>query len=202
MAKKAKTTKELSNESNQLLIIVEELKDELKETKINLNSKIEKLQNEIKTNKLSQKIISTRKDKKERKKDKSCSKCEFTGNTNIEIKNHMIQMHPQEFECKTCEASFPRRSDLEEHISSTHEMSESFQCDKCTKKFVMKWRLQKHLEMHKTNVKFCHFYNNDKICKFERNVVNLNMRHLLSASLAKDVKENFAKTNMMSIILK
>ena len=178
MAKKAKTVKELGTDLNQLLVIVENLKKELNDTKIFLNSKIEKLESDIKTNEVGRKIISTRKNEKVRNLNKCCRKCEFIGDTNKEIKNHMINMHPQMFECNTCESSFSRRSDLEEHISATHEMVENFQCDECEQKFVLEWRLRKHLEMHKNNVKFCHFYNNNKICVFEK--IGCKFRHKTS----------------------
>ena len=43
-----------------------------------------------------------------------------------------------------------------------------FQRDLCDKSFLLQWRLRKHKKGHEQkNVKFCHFFNNNKICKFE-----------------------------------
>ena len=39
----------------------------------------------------------------------------------------------------------------------------------CDKTFVLKWRLRKHLEGHSKDCgKFCHYFNNEKVCPFEK----------------------------------
>ena len=41
--------------------------------------------------------------------------------------------------------------------------------DHCDKTFVLKWRLKKHLEVHSKNItKHCHYYNNEKLCPYEK----------------------------------
>ena len=45
---------------------------------------------------------------------------------------------------------------------------ETSKCDKCDKTFYLKWRLAKHKSIHQTkNVRFCHYFNNEKLCPFE-----------------------------------
>ena len=34
--------------------------------------------------------------------------------------------------------------------------------------FFLEWRLKKHEKMHQTTVKKCHFYNNNKVCPYEK----------------------------------
>ena len=44
-----------------------------------------------------------------------------------------------------------------------------FQCDKCEKRFALKWRLTKHMTLHtEKNVKHCHYFNNGEKCRFEQ----------------------------------
>ena len=57
---------------------------------------------------------------------------------------------------------------METHIKTSHHNPEKFQCDKCSKDFVLKWRLQKHAKIHtQESVEYCHYYNNDKPCPYE-----------------------------------
>ena len=167
MAKKSKTVKELDTDVKKLLNIVESLKKELKETKYTLNSKIKGLENKLITNIPKERTTPTA-NVKDRIIKKNCMKCDFTGNTYGEIKNHIIEKHPQKFQYKHCDLSFDKRSDLEEHISAQHEITESYKCTECDKTFILKWRLRKHTEIHKSKSKYCHFFNNDKVCLFEK----------------------------------
>ena len=71
-------------------------------------------------------------------------------------------------ECKLCVESFDRFVDLEHHIKTFHEKHTVFQCSQCEKGFVLKWRMKKHMRLHEeTNIKHCHYYNNDKCCPYE-----------------------------------
>ena len=56
-------------------------------------------------------------------------------------------------------------SDLEKHIKTSHQDHQSYYCDK---KFVTKWRLQKHERMH-SNVKTrrCKYVKTHSKCPFE-----------------------------------
>ena len=48
-------------------------------------------------------------------------------------------------DCKLCEITFNRFVDLENHIKTCHDKHQVFQCNKCEKGFVLKWRLKKHM---------------------------------------------------------
>ena len=165
MAKKAKTVKDLDKDVKELLILVENLKKELNETKVDLNSKIKELQNKLNA-KINEK--STPPTTFIRKNKNKCNKCDYTGRTDVEIKNHMNEVHQRQFKCTKCYSSFLKRSDLEEHISDHHEISESLKCTECDRTFILKWRFRKHMNVHNSNAKYCHYYNNKKVCMFEK----------------------------------
>ena len=45
---------------------------------------------------------------------------------------------------------------------------ETFKCEKCEKIFYLKWRMEKHMNIHSfENIKYCHCFNNSKQCPFE-----------------------------------
>ena len=70
--------------------------------------------------------------------------------------------------CDMCEKTFKRFVDLEIHIKSSHAQHELFQCGQCEKHFSLKWRLQKHMNLHTEKAtKHCHYFNNCDKCPFE-----------------------------------
>ena len=75
------------------------------------------------------------------------------------MKEHKINRHQEVCHkvCTICGTSFLQNHELE---------TERFNCTKCEKEFVLKWRLKKHMSVHATN-KYCHYYNNQKTCPFE-----------------------------------
>ena len=81
---------------------------------------------------------------------------------------HLKSEHAQVVKCKSCEESFERNCDLEEHIAEKHEITGNYSCDKCEKVFVLKWRRNKHREGHDKPSKKCHYFNNKKTCPFEK----------------------------------
>jgi DNA-directed RNA polymerase subunit RPC12/RpoP len=57
---------------------------------------------------------------------------------------------------------------LEIHIQTYHDTARDFECDRCGKKFILKWRLKKHQRSHENQSnKKCHYFNNKKVCPFE-----------------------------------
>ena len=82
-------------------------------------------------------------------------------------KNHNVLS----LNCNLCETTFSQNFDLELHFQSEHNTEKKFKCDKCEMRFVLKWRLQKHVGIHEeknsSNMKYCHYFNNDKKCPFE-----------------------------------
>ena len=50
----------------------------------------------------------------------------------------------------------------------SHDSIEKYSCEHCDKQFVLKWRLQKHQQIHTQHkTKKCHYFNNGKICPYE-----------------------------------
>ena len=73
-----------------------------------------------------------------------------------------------EIKCNFCNETFDKTNDLEKHIKTLHANHEKFLCEQCDKDFVLKWRLEKHVQIHTQKfVQYCHYYNNDKFCPFE-----------------------------------
>ena len=137
--KKSKTVKELSTEVESLSRLVQDLQKELKSVKQNLFSKIENAKRNV-TN-----VNSPKKQNPPKKKD---------GNV-------------KQFECDNCETKMNTRVDLEIHISEQHS-DKRYECHECDLEFFTEWRLKKHEESHKFKVKNCHYFNNGKICPFEK----------------------------------
>ena len=61
---------------------------------------------------------------------------------------HRKELHTKDIKCKLCEETFDKNSDLEVHIKTCHEESESHECEDCGKRFALQWRLRKHKENH------------------------------------------------------
>ena len=63
---------------------------------------------------------------------------------------------------------FHKNCDLESHLNKDHK-PQKFECEKCDKTFVLKWRLIKHQRIHNSpKIKKCHYFNNQKTCPFEQ----------------------------------
>ena len=83
------------------------------------------------------------------------------------LKKHVAECHPKQINCDKCPETFDQHWKLEEH-AKTHSGEKPYQCNICDKSFILQWRLKKHIQGHEQrNVKFCHYYNNNKVCKFE-----------------------------------
>ena len=77
------------------------------------------------------------------------------------------QAEPKIFHCESCSEEFDQTWKLEQHMNLNHTIEKSHKCDTCEKTFALRWRLQKHIRGHQQdNVKFCHFFNNNKTCPF------------------------------------
>ena len=50
--------------------------------------------------------------------------------------------------CYSCDENVKKICDLERHIKTKHEDSQSYTCGKCAKEYVTNWRLKKHMKMH------------------------------------------------------
>ena len=100
-------------------------------------------------------------------KEFKCNICDEIFPTNKEVDCHIQSTHPKVFKCRLCSHNFSLSKDLETHIKNQHNSTE-LKCDSCEKVFYMKWRLNKHKEIHTSvNVRHCHYFNNGKNCPFE-----------------------------------
>ena len=100
---------------------------------------------------------------------KKCKICDNSFKLKREFLLHLKENHPIKVKCKSCEEIFDKNSDLEEHIRTKHEQVETYKCEKCDKTFVLKWRLNKHQDMHvSSTTKKCHYFNNNKPFPYEK----------------------------------
>ena len=104
-----------------------------------------------------------------KRKDEACVNCKECSLTFVKkdiLKKHIARIHPKTFHCENCSEVFDQIWKLEQHMNS-HTIVKSHKCDICEKSFALRWRLQKHIRGHQQdNVKFCHFFNNNKTCPF------------------------------------
>ena len=97
-----------------------------------------------------------------------CKECNFHSETMPCHRSHIRMMLPKKYTCKDCNEMFQYRYHLEEHIVNMHKKDKLHECSHCETRFLTKWRLNKHENIHKNgNVsKTCHYYNNNKQCPF------------------------------------
>ena len=82
------------------------------------------------------------------------------------LKKHFKEVYPVQVDCAVCNESFTRNCELEVHIEVHHKDPKLYKCDKA---FFLSWRLRKHESIHASQgVKNCHFFNNEKLCPFEK----------------------------------
>jgi hypothetical protein len=51
--------------------------------------------------------------------------------------------------CKQCDQTFAKNFELEIHMVNFHGLEKQHSCELCGKRFFLKWRLRKHLSVHK-----------------------------------------------------
>ena len=81
------------------------------------------------------------------------------------FQNHN-QEHIQTVQCKMCDEPFSKMYDLEIHLQEYHDKKKELKCDQCDEEFITKLRMTIHKKGHLRKRKFCHFFNNGKICLF------------------------------------
>ena len=97
-----------------------------------------------------------------------CVQCDKSFDDKKKLKKHLRETHPRQIKCKSCDKVFSENCELEFHIKTDHVERPEYGCDLCGKKFVLKWRLAKHLQNHTSkSTKKCHYFNNGKICPYE-----------------------------------
>ena len=145
--------------------------DELKATKDELNvvkKELKAATDEIKLLKEVKNPKTKRSGTENSENEIKCNKCDNAFRSRKSLKVHIAENHEKKITCKSCDETFGKNSDLELHVKGKHDSSEKFQCGKCDKTFVLKWRLSKHQEIHDNlSVKKCHYFMNKKFCPFE-----------------------------------
>ena len=67
---------------------------------------------------------------------------------------------------ETLESSYT----LELHIVAVHNIEKLHKCEMCDKRFLFKWKLQRHEKAHQDKtIRKCYFYNNRLECPFFEN---------------------------------
>ena len=138
------TLKSLQTEMNVLKEQLESVKDELCYVK----EELKELKSESQLEK--PKINHSTKNRQEESSGRRfiCRACDNPFDSKKSLKVHIKASHPQTIKCKLCEETFGQNSDLERHIKEEHEPNGKYECDKCDKTFVLRWRLGKHQESH------------------------------------------------------
>ena len=75
-----------------------------------------------------------------------CNHCDKSFGLKKKLKKHLCDTNTRENKCKTCDECFSENCELETHIKTQHSDNTEYGCDLCDKKFVLKWRLSKHLQ--------------------------------------------------------
>ena len=101
---------------------------------------------------------------------------------------HIRKAHPKKLHCANCDETFQESWRLELHMKS-HGNLYIYKCDLCKQKFYSHWRMKKRRASHNELKKFCHYFNNAKICPYEE--VGCKFNHEDSKNCKFDNKCNF-----------
>ena len=97
-----------------------------------------------------------------------CKQCQQMFESIGQLKKHMKRSHAKKFKCDKCDQEMSSLSAFEFHLLSCYTEISKFKCEKCDNEFITEIRLKNHQRMHETQVKYCHFFNNGKVCKFAK----------------------------------
>ena len=102
------------------------------------------------------------------------------------------ELHPSK--CMFCSDRFKNISELEKHIKGKHAEYDTFECETCGKKFVTKFRFEKHEQMHLSLViNNCHYFRRNKPCPFEE--LGCKFRHELDNTDDKTIGHHVENVN-------
>eukprot|EP00090_Calanus_glacialis_P006238 TRINITY_DN14884_c0_g1_i2.p1 TRINITY_DN14884_c0_g1~~TRINITY_DN14884_c0_g1_i2.p1 ORF type:complete len:358 (-),score=62.40 TRINITY_DN14884_c0_g1_i2:39-1112(-) len=93
--------------------------------------------------------------------------CDKTSKVKPNLNEHTKPMHPKTYKCEICDETFTESWKMEEHLEH-HGNERPFKCSICEKGFYMKWRMEKHTSDHRVDIKFCHYFNSDKPCPYDK----------------------------------
>ena len=79
----------------------------------------------------------------------SCQECKKTFTHKQQLKIHM-RSHSSEklFKCTLCDKAYKNSPALLNHVRAHHSKELKYKCEKCDKRFVAKWNLDRHRETH------------------------------------------------------
>ena len=107
-----------------------------------------------------------------------------------------LRHHPSK--CTLCSDRFKSISELENHIKGKHAEYDTFECETCGKKFVTKFRFEKHAKMHLSKViKNCHYFRRNKPCPFEE--LGCKFRHELDNTEEKTTGHHVENVNVREL---
>ena len=160
---KAKTTRQLTDELNNVVERNKVLEEKLYKVEELLKKVMEKYENNSDNISEGQKTD---------RKDNKCVQCNESFEKKVLLKRHIKENHKrmnsvEAISCAQCGERFKENWLLEVHLKN-HIEAETFECEVCDKVFRTKWRLRKHKEMHSNEeTKKCHYFNNGKLCPYE-----------------------------------
>ena len=86
--------------------------------------------------------------KKSKSEEYKCSVCSKTFSRKWNLTKHTSKVHSKEEKCPICDKNFPSMaqfSDLKIHIATAHEGRISYECSLCSRKFLNKYNLIRHM---------------------------------------------------------
>ena len=101
-----------------------------------------------------------------------CRKCGDKFETLKELKDHKeSECVDMQLKCNECGKCFEDKKKLDDHTSKAHV---KYDCDECGQEFKFEAILEKHIEaVHRDDVLYCHYFNNDKDCPFDEECIYL-----------------------------
>ena len=136
--KKVKNVKELNLEVEKIYDKIKQLENMIKELKQDLNNKLQ--------------------GKTQEKGYFCCNRCKQHVETRKDLMDHIKENHPKNYKCGQCNFNSSTLMEIERHKMDFHGAVKELKCSKCESCFISEWRLQKHIQMHESNVNFCHFF--------------------------------------------
>ena len=103
-----------------------------------------------------------------------CLICNLLFKSSVELKEHAVSVHDKKplYDCTECKLEFVNEIEMEEHVSLIHESKETFKCSICDEKFTEKIMLKKHKKkIHRFKVYKC------KLCSKSFKTQKLMTRH-------------------------
>jgi hypothetical protein len=96
----------------------------------------------------------------------NCKECGKEFVSKNRMSDHIRKTHHKVRKCDNCDDKLEESWKLELHMK-THKNLTKIKFNICEKHFYVNWRLKKHITSHSESNKWCHYFNNGKVCPFE-----------------------------------